>query len=66
MWRTSTRALEKINALGGSTVLPREEVGTMGWAAYFRDTEGNIIGLWQNAAPEGGAAAGASGNDIGA
>ena len=23
----------------------------MGWAAYFRDTEGNIVGLWQNAAP---------------
>jgi hypothetical protein len=39
----------------------------MGWAAYFRDTEGNIVGLWQNAAPEGGAAAGTSGaNDIGA
>ena len=47
-------ALEKIYALGGSTVSPREEDGTMGWAAYFRDTEGNIIGLWQNAAPEGG------------
>ena len=60
-------ALEKINALGGSTVQPRQEVGTMGWAAYFRDTEGNIIGLWQNAAPEAGAAAGAGGaNDIGA
>ena len=56
-------ALEKINALGGSTVQPRQEVGTMGWAAYFRDTEGNIVGLWQNAAPEGSAAAG---NDIGA
>jgi hypothetical protein len=41
----------------------------MGWAAYFRDTEGNIIGLWQNAAPEGGGStvAGANGaNDIGA
>ena len=59
--------LEKINALGGSTVQPRQEVGTMGWAAYFRDTEGNIIGLWQNAAPEGGAAAGSTAaNDIGA
>ena len=58
-------ALEKINALGGSTVQPRQEVGTMGWAAYFRDTEGNIVGLWQNAAPEAGAAA-AGANDIGA
>ena len=56
-------SLEKINSLGGSTVQPRQEVGTMGWAAYFRDTEGNIIGLWQNAAPEGASGAG---NDIGA
>jgi predicted enzyme related to lactoylglutathione lyase len=66
-------ALEKIIALGGSTVMPRQEVGTMGWSAYFRDTEGNIMGLWQNAAPEQGAAATAAGetgataaNDIGA
>ncbi|MDQ0819877.1 putative enzyme related to lactoylglutathione lyase [Arthrobacter sp. V4I6] len=65
-------ALQKINSLGGSTVRPREEVGTMGWAAYFRDTEGNVVGLWQNAVPEGGTseAAGtgtaAGGNDIGA
>ncbi|MET3949334.1 VOC family protein [Arthrobacter sp. UYEF36] len=56
--------LEKINAVGGSTVVPRQEVGTMGWAAYFRDTEGNILGLWQNAVPEGDAAAAV--NDIGA
>ena len=59
-------ALEKITSLGGSTVQPREEIGTMGWAAYFRDTEGNIIGLWQNAAPEGGAAGANGANDIGA
>ncbi len=59
-------ALAKINSVGGSTVSPREQVGTMGWAAYFKDTEGNIVGLWQNAAPEGGSAADAAGNDIGA
>ena len=29
----------------------------MGWAAYFRDTEGNVVGLWQNAPREGGAGA---------
>ena len=44
--------LESIDALGGSTVLPRREVGNMGWSAYFKDSEGNIVGLWQNAAPE--------------
>ncbi len=59
-------ALQKIESLGGSTVSPRQEVGTMGWAAYFKDTEGNIVGLWQNAAPEGGTAAAEAGNDIGA
>ena len=50
-------ALEKIGALGGSTVLPRQEVGGMGWAAYFKDTEGNVVGLWQSAAPQGTAEA---------
>ena len=58
--------LEKVNSLGGSTVTSRQEVGDMGWAAYFRDTEGNIIGLWQNAAPAEDAGSAAAGNDIGA
>ena len=58
-------ALEKISNLGGSTVQAKQAVGDMGWAAYFRDPEGNILGLWQDAALEGGAAA-AAGNDIGA
>ncbi|MCX6498950.1 MAG: VOC family protein [Arthrobacter sp.] len=57
-------ALEQINSLGGSTVTPRQEVGSMGWAAYFRDTEGNIVGLWQNAPRAGGA--GSAADDLGA
>jgi predicted enzyme related to lactoylglutathione lyase len=24
-------------------------VGDMGFAAYFTDTEGNLMGLWENA-----------------
>jgi predicted enzyme related to lactoylglutathione lyase len=40
--------LAKIGTLGGSTVLPKQPVGDMGFAAYFRDTEGNVVGLWQN------------------
>ena len=62
-------ALEKIKSLGGSTVLPRQEIGTMGWTAYFRDTEGNVVGLWQSAPREAGAgpaSGGAAANDIGA
>lgn len=60
-------ALEKIGSLGGSTVLAKQAVMDMGFAAYFRDPEGNILGLWQNAAPAGEAAGSAAGmNDIGA
>jgi predicted enzyme related to lactoylglutathione lyase len=57
--------LEKIQSLGGSTVLPRQEIGTMGWTAYFRDTEGNVVGLWQNAPRQGGPGSAAA-DDIGA
>ena len=42
-------ALEKIRSLGGSTVTERTPVGDMGWAAYFQDSEGNLMGLWQTA-----------------
>lgn len=42
-------ALEKIEKLGGSTVSPKQTVGDMGFAAYFKDPEGNLLGLWQNA-----------------
>ncbi|HEY0903948.1 MAG TPA: VOC family protein [Marmoricola sp.] len=41
-------ALAKIESLGGMTVLGRQDVGEMGWAAYFRDVEGNLMGLWQS------------------
>lgn len=42
-------ALERITGLGGSVATPKMTVGEMGFAAYFRDTEGNVVGLWQNA-----------------
>ena len=41
------RALAKIEELGGMMVLGRQDVGEMGWAAYFKDVEGNLMGLWQ-------------------
>ena len=43
------KALERIGELGGETVLGRQPVGDMGFSAYFRDSEGNVVGLWQNA-----------------
>ena len=42
-------ALEQIEKLGGSTVTARQPVGDMGWAAYFKDPEGNVMGLWETA-----------------
>ncbi|MDQ3155333.1 MAG: VOC family protein [Actinomycetota bacterium] len=41
--------LKKVTGLGGSTVDERTPVGDMGFAAYFTDTEGNLMGLWENA-----------------
>jgi hypothetical protein len=43
------KSLELIGGLGGSTVLAKMPVMEMGFAAYVKDTEGNIVGLWQNA-----------------
>jgi predicted enzyme related to lactoylglutathione lyase len=42
-------ALVAVEKLGGAVVAPKMAVGEMGFAAYFSDTEGNVIGLWQNA-----------------
>ncbi len=42
-------ALEKIDTLGGSTVVGKTPVGDMGFAAYFTDPEGNVVGLWETA-----------------
>ena len=58
--------LAEITARGGAVVRGRMEVPGMGWNAYIKDSEGNVIGLWQDAGPEGGAAAADPGNDIGA
>lgn len=43
------QALEQIGKLGGKTVQQKQDVMGMGYAAYFRDSEGNLMGLWQNA-----------------
>lgn len=42
-------ALARVERLGGSVVRGKQPVGDMGFAAYFRDTEGNVVGLWQSA-----------------
>ncbi len=40
-------ALKLVNEAGGSTVAERQAVGDMGFTAYFKDSEGNLIGLWE-------------------
>jgi predicted enzyme related to lactoylglutathione lyase len=40
-------ALKQIEAEGGSTLRPRTEIPGMGAFGYFRDPEGNVVGLWE-------------------
>ena len=42
-------ALMAVEKNGGSAAGEKMAVGDMGFAAYFADTEGNTVGLWQNA-----------------
>ena len=44
-------SLTKVKKNGGQVVQAKEKVMDMGFTAYFRDTEGNVVGLWQDAAP---------------
>jgi uncharacterized protein len=39
--------LRRIEDAGGTTVKPRTEIPGAGAFAYFRDTEGNVVGLWE-------------------
>ncbi|MBI2609563.1 VOC family protein [Candidatus Giovannonibacteria bacterium] len=41
--------LEKIRENGGEVLKEKTPVGKMGFVAYFRDTEDNVLSLWQNA-----------------
>lgn len=40
-------AAQAIERKGGSVVRGRQPVGDMGFSAYFKDTEGNLVGLWE-------------------
>jgi uncharacterized protein len=40
-------ALKKVEAGGGTSVTPRTEIAGMGAFAYFKDPEGNTLGLWE-------------------
>lgn len=38
----------KIEEAGGTVVMEKTEIGEHGWYAMFKDTEGNVHGLWQS------------------
>lgn len=42
-------ALLAIKQHGGAPVGEKMAIGEMGFAAYFRDSEDNLLGLWQTA-----------------
>ncbi len=39
--------LKKIAAAGGEVIMEKVSIGGMGFYAYAKDTEGNIIGIWE-------------------
>jgi predicted enzyme related to lactoylglutathione lyase len=38
----------QVTAHGGTIAFPRMPIPGIGWLAYFKDTEGNIVGLMQD------------------
>lgn len=40
--------LKTVEELGGSVVMPKNEIPGMGCFAYFKDPEDNVMGLWEN------------------
>ena len=41
--------LAAVEQAGGKIQMTKQPVADMGFTAYFTDTEGNVVGLWQNA-----------------
>jgi predicted enzyme related to lactoylglutathione lyase len=39
--------LKKVESGGGSTITPRTPIPNMGAFAYFKDSEGNVMGLYE-------------------
>ena len=45
-------ALAQVESSGGTVVAPRTEIPGMGAFAYFKDPEGNVLGLWETTPAE--------------
>lgn len=46
-------AEKKIEKNGGKVIQRKQKVGdgSMGWVAYFKDSEGNVVGLYESPKP---------------
>lgn len=42
------KALQRVVKAGGKIVMEKQKVMDMGWNAYVKDSEGNVIGVWQS------------------
>ncbi len=40
--------INSVRKYGGKVLTPKLEIPGYGWLATFEDTEGNVMGLWQN------------------
>ncbi len=41
--------IERVKTAGGKVIKPKETIEGMGAYAYVSDTEGNLLGLWEDA-----------------
>jgi predicted enzyme related to lactoylglutathione lyase len=41
------QSVQQARKAGAEVLLERQAVPTMGWSAYVRDPEGNVVGMWQ-------------------
>lgn len=42
------KTMKQIEKAGGTIVVPKMAIPTIGWLSYFKDPDGNIHGLYQN------------------
>jgi len=45
------QAIKDVKKAGGKITVPKTAMADMGIYAYFEDTEGNTLGLWQSTRP---------------
>ncbi|MBI2085464.1 MAG: VOC family protein [Candidatus Aenigmarchaeota archaeon] len=43
-----SEAVKKIKSNGGKIIMDKFKVGDIGFSAYVEDTEGNLIGIWED------------------